>query len=402
MKMSLFRFELRKLLLNKGTLIILAVMFVVYAAIGFGTSYFLVGDKAAYDTYATLAEPLTGPVNQDKAREALQSYEVAKERFGGNEEAIYYGTSTDPVLKFDVDYAHFVEHVDEYYNGAAYDSLFEPYGTNVLSARLTELEQDGQANSFEYRSTEDHLNRELALGEPQFANTVQWANLFTNWGDFIMLFVLFVPLAFIISPVFSREAATGMDNLILSSRNGRRKIVTAKIAAVVVTTLVVLLAYLVATFVFGFLSVGTLEGATAALRSVSDYVRAPFALLNWQYALVTVGWILLAGITFSLIVSFISSRVKSHVAAFGISLIVLFLNIGIAALGTNIESMVQPIVDFGVANFALVGEVFTQYKVYNIFGMVVPYYAVLIVFMAVVVTLASFGMYWGQKRRTVA
>jgi hypothetical protein len=107
-------------------------------------------------------------------------------------------------------------------------------------------------------------------------------------------------------------------------------------------------------------------------------------------------------VTFALIVSFISSRLKSQIAVCGVSLVVLFLNIGIAALGTTIEQMIQPVVDFGVASFALVGEVFSGYKVYNIFGFSVPYYAMLLVFMGVVIAVASLGMYVGQKRRTVA
>jgi ABC-type transport system involved in multi-copper enzyme maturation permease subunit len=399
--MSLFRFELRKLLLNKKTLVIVAAMAILYAAVGFGTSYFLVGSGESYKTYSNLAEPATGAFNQAAADEALQNYEQLKERYGDNPEMIYYGTSTDPVLKFQVDYANFVGYVEEYHNGAASDSLTAPYGVNVLQAKLTQLEQEGKINTFEYRSTKNQLDKETALGEPQFANTVEWGNLFTNWGDVIMLFILFIPLAFIISPVFSRESATGMDNLILSSRNGRRKIVTAKLGAVAVTAVTILGIYLLATFVFGFLSVGSLEGWDAALRAVPTYVRAPFGLSNLQFTLVSALWVLLSDTTFALVVSFISSRLKNQIAVLGVSLIVLFLNIGLNALGTGIQSALQPIIDFGVTSFALVGEVFSGYKVYNIFGLPVPYYAVLLVFMAAVIALTSFGMYFGQKRRTV-
>jgi hypothetical protein len=400
--MSLFRFELRKLLLNKRTLLIVGAMAILYAAIGFGTSYFLVGSGESYKTYSALAEPVTGPLNEQKSEEATASYEALKDRFGDNPEMIYYGTSSDPVLKFDVDYANYVGYVDEYYNGAVSDSLSDPYGLNVLQEKLSELERDGKTNTFEYRSVKDQLGKETALGEPQFANTVEWGNLFTNWGDTLMLFVLFIPLAFLVSSVFSREASTGMDNIILSSRNGRRKIVTAKIGAVVVTAVTVLGIYLLATFVFGFLSVGTLAGWDAALRSVPQYVRAPFGLANWQFALVSALWIVLSGTVYALIVAFVSSRLKNQMAVLGVSLIVLFVNIGIAALGTGIQAALQWLVDFGVSNFALAGEVFAGYKVYNIFGMPVPYHAVLLVFMVGVITLASLGMYIGQKRRTVA
>ena len=201
--MSLFHFELRKLFLNRKTLIILAFMFVIYGVIGFGTTYFLVGSGENYQIFAELAEPLSGPINEQKAAEACATYETLKTIYGNNEEAIYYGTSTDPVAKFDVDYAQFAEHVDEYYNGSPTDSLGDPYGINVLQKNLNAMEQAGSANTFEYRKTAQQLRTEKSLGEPRFANIVLWANLFTNWGDFIMLFLLFVPLAFIIAPVFS-------------------------------------------------------------------------------------------------------------------------------------------------------------------------------------------------------
>jgi hypothetical protein len=400
--MSLFQFELRKLFLNRKNIVILLFMFAIYGAIGFGTTYFLVGSKSNYQTYAELAGPLDGPLNPQKAEEARRVYEGLKERYGDNEEAIYYGTASDPAAKFNVDYAHFANHVDEYYNGSPMDNLGEPYGTNVLSRKLASLEQTGDANSFEYRKIKNQLRTEQQLGEPRFANTVLWDNLFKNWGDFIMLFLLFVPLAFIIAPVFSIEASTGMDSLVLSSRHGRQKIVTTKIAAVIVTAVCIIAAYLAATFVFGFLSVGTLEGGTAALRSIPGYVRAPFRFANWQFALVSVAWLLVSGIVYALIVAFISSRTGNLLAAFGISLIVLFLNVGLSALGTTISRMIQPVIDFGIASITLTGEVFVNYKVYNIFGTVVPYWFMIIVFMSVITALAGFGMYWGQKHKTAA
>ncbi|MDR1126713.1 MAG: hypothetical protein LBL06_01145 [Treponema sp.] len=400
--MSLFQFELRKLFFNRRNIIMLLFLIAIYGAIGFGTTYFLVGDKANYQIYAELAAPLVGPINQQKAEEARIVYEGLKERYGDNEEAIYYGTSSDPTAKFNVDYAHFANHVDEYYNGSPMDSLGEPYGTNVLEKKLASLEQAGENDSFEYWKTQNQLRIERQLGEPHFANTVLWDNLFKNWGDFVMLFLLFVPLAFIIAPVFSVEASTGMDNLILSSRHGREKIVTAKIVAVVVTAVCIIAAYLIATFVFGFLSVGTFEGGTAALRSIPSYVRAPFGFSNWQFTLVSIAWLLVSGVVYALIVAFISSRTANLLVAFGVSLIVLFLNIALSALGTTISRMIQPIIDFSMGSITLTGEVFVNYKVYNVFGTVVPYWFMIVIFMVVITCLVAVGMYLGQRRRTAA
>jgi hypothetical protein len=157
--------------------------------------------------------------------------------------------------------------------------------------------------------------------------------------------------------------------------------------------------YLFAIFVFSFLAVGTLDGAGAALRSIPAYVRAPFGFFNWQFDLVTAVWILAAGIVYTLAVSFISSRTKSLIAAFGISLIVLFINVGLSALGITISQMIEPLVDFGFSRITLAGEIFNAYKVYKFFGIVVPYYFKIILFMVLLTGLMCLGMYIGQKRR---
>jgi hypothetical protein len=81
--MSLFQFELKKLLVNKRTIIILAVLFVVYGGIGFGSTYFLVGSGQNYETCANLAKPHEGPLSRQRASEVQKSYEALKERYGG-------------------------------------------------------------------------------------------------------------------------------------------------------------------------------------------------------------------------------------------------------------------------------------------------------------------------------
>jgi hypothetical protein len=193
-----------------------------------------------------------------------------------------------------------------------------------------------------------------------------------------------------------------MDNLILSSRNGRRRIVTAKLGAVAVTAVTIAGTYLIATFAFGLLAAGSLEGFDAALRSIPDYAHAPLGLAVWQFALVSALWVLLSGTVYALIVAFISSRVKNQITALSVSLIVLFLNIAISALGTGIRASLEWLTDFGVASFALAGQVFAGYKVFHVFGFDVPYYAALLAFMVTAAALAVLGMYVGQKRRTVA
>lgn len=398
--MSLFRFELKKLLVNKKTIIMLGVMFILYAAVGFATAYYGFGGQSNYTVYEELAEANAGPVNPEQAALSTDAATAAKERYGDNAEAISHVTSGDPVLKFDVDYADFATNVDEYYNGASTDAASDPYGIAPLQNQIDSLAQSGDTSSFEYKAATQQLETETALGTPEFANTSLWDNLFTNWGGYIVLILLFIPLAFIIAPVFSMEASTGMDNIVLSSKHGRGKIVTAKLASVVITAVAAALIYLVATFLFNFLAMGSFAGATAGLRSVVTFVRAPLGMAVWQYAFVAAGWLVLMSAVFGIVMAFISSKMKSQMATFGIGLAVLLSTMALGALGTNFTAMIQPLIDFGFANVFQSNDIFSTFSVYNILGMAVPYWAVALGVMAVLCGIGIWAIYSFQKKRT--
>ena len=285
--------------------------------------------------------------------------------------------------------------------GTLPESNEEPYGINTLQSKISELKKQGQQNTFEYKKLYYSLQKLTALGEPEFANILLWENLFTNWGEHMMQFLLLIPLAFLISPIFVIERSSGMDHLILSSRHGRRKIVTAKLLSVLITSTVIVMVYLIATFVFGFLPHASLHGWDAAIQSIPEYARSMFGFKVWQFAVVSALWLIFTGAVYSLIISFISSRMKSQMSAVGISLAILFINVGLAAMGDGVLQRIQPIIDFGLANVTLIKEVFGGYKVFNVFGMIVSYPIMAVFVLGLFSVLAVFGIYRGQKHKTV-
>jgi len=101
--MKLFRFELRKLLLNKRTLIISAVLLALYCVVGVGLSISSFGGLANYSTYNELANAVTGPYNAEQAELSNIAYDAAKERWG-TDEGVSKMSSQDPQLKFDKAY----------------------------------------------------------------------------------------------------------------------------------------------------------------------------------------------------------------------------------------------------------------------------------------------------------
>lgn len=349
-----------------------------------------------------MAVAYEGAFDNKKAAEAERIYNEVSARYGTDSRMITRSVKDQPEIILAVNYYAYAKQVEEYWNGTPPESAEEPYGIALLKSKLTELVSQGKQDTFTYRELSDALQCLIKLGEPSFANILLWENLFNNWGEHMMQFLLFVPLAFIIAPVFAVERSSGMDNLILSSRHGRKKIVTAKLLSVLVASTVVVTLYLAATFLFGFLPHGSLHGWNAAVQSIPAYARSMFQFKAWQLALVGAAWLIFTGAVYGLIVSFISSRMKSQMGTAGISLVLLFVNVGLAAMGDTVLQRIQPLADFGLANVTLIKEVFGAHKLFDVFGVRISYPVMAVFVLTSIAALAIFGIYQGQRSRTVA
>ncbi len=399
--MSLFRFELRKLLLNKKTLLLLLCLFVLYSVVGLTSTMFLIGGNDSYRAYEELAAAWEGSFDSEKAAEAEMIYHEVSARYGTDARMIARSVKDQPEIILAVNYHAYTERVEEYWNGTPPESAENSYGIALLQGKIAELESQGKQDTFAYRELSAALQRLEELGEPEFVGALLWENLFNNWGEHMMQFLLFVPLAFVIAPVFAMERSSGMDNLILSSRNGRRKIVTAKLLSTLAASTVVVALYLAATFLFGFLPHGSFHGWDAAIQSIPAYARSMFPWKVWQLAAVGAAWLIFTGAAYSLIICFISSRMKSQMGTAGVSLAILFVNVGLAAMGDAVAQRLGALVDFGLANVTLMKEVFGGYKVFDVFGMCISYPVMAVFVLGAIAAVAAFGTYRGQKSRAL-
>ncbi len=399
--MSLFQFELRKLLLNKKTLLLMLSLLVFYSVVGLTSTMFLIGGNDSYRAYEELAAAWEGTFDSEKAAETETIYQEVSARYGTDARMIARNVKDQPEIILAVNYHAYTQRVEEYWIGTPPESAQEPYGIALLQGKIAELESQGKQDSYACRELSASLQRLEELGEPEFANALLWENLFNNWGEHMMQFLLFVPLTFVIAPVFAVECSSGMDNLILSSRNGRRKIVTAKLLSVLAASTVVVVLYLAATFLFGFLPHGSFHGWDAAIQSIPVYARSMFQFKVWQLAAVGAAWLIFTGAFYSLIVCFISSRMKSQMGTAGVSLAILFVNVGLAAMGDMVTQRLGALVDFGLANVTLIKEVFGGYKIFDVLGMCVSYPVMAIFVLGILAAFAIWGIYRGQKSRVV-
>lgn len=399
--MTLFKFELRKLLLNKRNAIILAALLVVYCAIGVGMSIFSFGSIENYNTYSALADAAVGPYNAEQAEISTAVYDAALDRYG-NAEGIDHMAAEDPQLRFDVDYHDYSVTVDEYWNGPETQDLANLKGIYPIQERMAVLEAEGQADSYEYQKLLGQLETELAAGEPEFHNVALWDSLISTWGGMMISILLFFPMSFLVASVFTKEKATGMDNIILSSKHGQRQIVLAKTAATAVTCAATALAFFAGTFAGTFIPFGTLGGTSLPLKTLASFADTQLVMSIGGFAALSIVWVIFVAVVYGIIMALVSSKMKNQAAVFGIGILLLMSNLLFESMGTSIIALLDPILKFGFLNTINVSTIFGGVTTFNVFGMVVPYPFMALIVMLAVGVLAFIGVRISQKYRTIA
>ena len=125
---------------------------------------------------------------------------------------------------------------------------------NTLEQRLKTMENKGQ-HDFEHKKTKLHYS---------MVNKIKAPGIHFNWGwretsDFINTLGTLIMGAMIllgVSTVFSNEYSTNMDALILSSKNGKSRVITAKLLASGIFIVIVALFFTLLNLLIQFKTMG--------------------------------------------------------------------------------------------------------------------------------------------------
>lgn len=358
--MKLYRYELKKILLNKRTLIMLIILAVAYLGLGIGNCFFTFRGDSSYSEYKELADEVVGPYNAEFAAEAAARInEIKKYNNGGHS-------------------------LESYCSKTSQDKLYLSYFNYAANVAKYMEENPG------------------ATDLPEYENVVLWESAFEGWGGTMVLILMMFPLAFIVAPVFTKEVSTGMDNLILSSANGRKKIVLAKLLATATTAVTLSAIYFVSIFVGSFLPYLTLDGASARVTSLNVMKDSGLSMSVGTFAFITFLWISLAAIAFSIIATLISSVLKNQASVFGSGILVLLLGIILNAFGSAFVEKVQIIIDFCFSNTLSTSTIFAGSKTFNLFGATLSYSTATLLVFAVMIIGGIILLFTQQKRRSIA
>lgn len=368
--MSLLRFEMKKLFLKPGALIFIFFLMLLLLAASVINAIYSRGGGTAEAQYE-FARQYEGPFREDIAKKA--EAEVGKYRNENSAGSGDNGTRNDPAdITVYNEYLKSYKIVDSYLHGNIYENLLETYSMDGIASRLSQLEKEGDTASYAYKALTKKLSMLKEAGEPEYRYLLPWHLLLpaiTAGGN--LLFNVFLLIA-ITASVFSNEYSTGMDSIILSTKNGKSGVVTAKLTASIIFCSAYILLYNL-TQLAVCLALGGTYGWDAPLKSMMTFLYTPFKLTMLQFFAAQLAVQMVGGIVIVLTVAFVSSRIRSSLVTFFISLGVVFYPLIIDGYFHTTAKWVQPILSFSLIQMVKAYGIFTDFKAYNIFGSPVLY-----------------------------
>ncbi|MEA4849210.1 MAG: hypothetical protein VB106_18400 [Clostridiaceae bacterium] len=404
--MKLFKYEMKKLLLNKTRLILLTVMFIIFTLMSLLTSSVIFGMRgsSSYQEYLNLVMEYSGTLNPEQFAESKQISEAAR----ANHEAEYGKAENDlfmaylfrnPVMKFQYDYANFGQRVYEYWNGPDHQDKSDIKGVYPLKEKLDTLKNE--QDSYEYKYYHKRLEAELSQGEPVFASKQFWSNFFAAFDITRVVFLFLMTLAFFIAPVFTREIKDDMNGIILCSLKGRREIVTAKLLSVCSTAAILTAVYFTGNFIGAFIANGNVVGFDVPARCLETFKETAINTTVGGMAFFGILWTTLAAVVFGLVVCLISSYAKNQTSVFGLSIVLILTFSMMGFLSDNIHAMIWPLIDFNFVTLSLYGIIFGGSTMYNFLGMPLSYGIVAFIVCIALSVIAVLLTYLAQRKRSV-
>jgi len=390
---ELVKFELYKLTSKKLNILALSVFVLLYF---FSISQFNLGNiQQMKSMYSEWSGPLTEE-EIDIARLEQHNLLVKMEE-DWEEHLNKHPEGEAPIFVWDETYS---------LKSSLYSDLLNRWerfqNRNALTADLREeilSAETTDKKDFGYLKNVMRYNMLGGLKPPSGDYFHGWGQLidFANTFGFVILCAL---ILLTLAPVFAEEYAVKMDSLILSSRHGRKKVVTAKIVASLLVVFIYAVIFLIMNVTVNSM-LFSLDGSQVALQELFKYRHSPFNLNVSQYFIIQQATHIFGAAAFSLLILLLSVFSRSSLIPFFTGGVIYggpFVLTGI--LGIEHE-LIQTIRDFSYGQFIMVEDMFSNFHVINLLGMPVLYLHVMYILFLLISVATIFIIYFSFARRQV-
>lgn len=281
----------------------------------------------------------------------------------------------------------------------------------ALMERKASLEEKTarlNVTSYPYKEASKELGMLEKLGEPYaFYLTGGWRDMFSFIEPATTVIFLSILNLLGITPVFANEFTNRTAGLIMATKHGKKRIITAKILATLTYIAVILFSLHIVNAILQVIKYGGLggwnipiQGLSSSLESLSmiAFDQSPYALEIWQLYVLTFVLQFMACSALAILVILISIIFKSTMQTLLMSSAVLGVPFMLAQFALD-KGILAYIISFNYGEFLKVSGLFEEFHAYNVFGYPMLYpYLFLIVF--TVLTIVFIVLIYNRFRHT--
>ncbi|MDP5274138.1 ABC transporter permease subunit [Chengkuizengella axinellae] len=335
---SLFKFELYKIFTQKSVWITFLIIFIGLPLLMMFSSSQSIGvtkehTKAAY-------EKLEGDLSKEritKLQEELNEMDVSSST---SEEFSYRVTLMKIISEYDAK-----ERINEK------KIALEQEMQNISNASGAKYEQ---------LTLEHSMLEKINFNETTYSEGPLGIIAFLGVGTIFTGILLIIGL----STIFSNEATTGMNQILLSSKHGRKKVTSAKLfAAVVYVTFIIGIQFIINIGINTMLY--TSQGWSSPIHKLDIFRDSPYAFNLLEYFSVQMMLHTLFALGFAMLILLISSLSKTSVKSIIISSILFILPLILSSFRI---SGLEDFIRYSYYNMMKVDEFFRFFEVFHIFG----------------------------------
>lgn len=365
----MFKYECFKIFSRKS----IYIVFLCIVLILFYGTLIVPGDIVMKNpVYDELFEEWGGPVTEEKLQLARKQMALSDA-----------GEKTSKTLK---DFAEGEIHYVVSVAGSQLEQLKER--KEVLQSQLQQLEKD----SYDYKLANKEFTMLTDLGDETFGFYLirAWRGMFSFIEPVMTVVFLSALILLGLTPVFADEYTNKTLGLVLATKHGKRKLVSAKILAAITYILVIFLSLHVINFIFQSIKYGELHGWNAPMQNLSGmlidsiYDQSPYSWEVWEFFGVTLTIQFLASLALGVLVLFLSFICKNSMVAFFLAIAVLGLPTFLGQFQSE-KNLLQYIAKFNYVEFMKGVDLFKHMEAFNVFGQPILYPS-LILFIFVFVT----------------
>lgn len=383
---DLIKFELHKIFSRKSVLILM-LLTIVFAVMNIRSQ--VITKHAGFDNLKEVQkvlEPYEGRTitEEESTRVGLKRDEAYKKRKRGEEltreENMYLYYLNDYMLPINPTYR---------ING-------EMYKASDIKTEIEKLKNEGKTDTFEYKNLEYIYGMVSEKETPTFNFKDPW----TRTTDFNVIATLTSTLVAIgIATIFSNEYQSNSSAIILSSKNGRTKLVTSKILAGAIYTLIT---FVIVNGIY-FMSTASigLKGGDLPLNFFGSYSQTPFDMTMNEFYITGLAVSFIGLLLYAILVMLISLVLRNNMLSLLIGIGIYYVPVFVANLASSIlgENIGKILREINISEAIRIQGMFRYISTYNIFGEPVLYLTVLTTLVAISIPIVIFLLkYFGKKQ----